>query len=136
MENASKALIIAGSVLIAILLIGFGMKIFNSTSGTADDVKSTAEITSMATFNGKFTAYVGENKSAAMVKSLANVIIANNATNSEHKVSISGLTVDETNKAVEITSAVANLSGSYKIEIPSTGGYDTNGYIKLIHISK
>lgn len=41
MENASKALLIAAAVLIVILLIAFGMKIFNSTedtSGAAEQV--------------------------------------------------------------------------------------------------
>lgn len=40
MENASKALLIAAAVLIVILLIAFGMRIFNSTgnvSGQATD---------------------------------------------------------------------------------------------------
>ena len=36
MENASKALLIAAGVLIVILLIAFGMSIFNSTGETAD----------------------------------------------------------------------------------------------------
>lgn len=35
MENASKALLIAAAVLIVILLVAFGMRIFNSTSETA-----------------------------------------------------------------------------------------------------
>ena len=34
MENATKALLIAGSVLIAILLIALGLRIFNSTTDT------------------------------------------------------------------------------------------------------
>ena len=36
MENASKALLIAASVLIAILLIAFGIRIFNSVSNTSE----------------------------------------------------------------------------------------------------
>lgn len=35
MENATKALLIAAAVLIVILLIAFGMRIFNSTSGVS-----------------------------------------------------------------------------------------------------
>ena len=35
MENASKALLIAAGVLIVILLIAFGMSIFNSTGDTS-----------------------------------------------------------------------------------------------------
>ena len=36
MENASKALLIAAAVLIVILLIAFGMRIFNSASSAGD----------------------------------------------------------------------------------------------------
>ena len=38
MENASKALLISAAVLIAILLISFGIRIFNSTDNTDDMV--------------------------------------------------------------------------------------------------
>lgn len=58
MENATKALIIAGSVLIAIALIGVGMKIFNSTSGTTDTVETTMIATEVAMFNNKFMPYI------------------------------------------------------------------------------
>ena len=37
MENASKALIIAGTILISILIISVGILIFNSSKGIADD---------------------------------------------------------------------------------------------------
>lgn len=43
MENASKALLIAAAVLIVILLIAFGMKIFNSTGSTAAQATSTGK---------------------------------------------------------------------------------------------
>ena len=41
MENASKALIIAGAILISILLISVGILIFNSTSGVTDSAGDT-----------------------------------------------------------------------------------------------
>ena len=44
MENASKALLIAAAVLVVILIIAFGMRIFNSTS----DVSSQADQTGQA----------------------------------------------------------------------------------------
>ena len=124
MENASKALIIAGSVLIAILLIGFGMKIFNSTTGTADQVEGTMQTTEMATFNNKFTAYVGT-RSLAQVKSLANIVIANNATSS-NKVKF-----NDKETAEEITTVVASLTeGNHTVSI----GY-TNGLVSSITVS-
>ncbi len=42
MENASKALIIAGAILISILLISLGIIMFNSSKGTTDQATSTA----------------------------------------------------------------------------------------------
>ena len=42
MENASKALLIAAAVLIVILLIAFGVSIFNSAK-TAGDAQGTAD---------------------------------------------------------------------------------------------
>lgn len=42
MENASKALIIAGAILISILLISLGIIMFNSSAGTSDQSKQVA----------------------------------------------------------------------------------------------
>ena len=41
MENATKALLIAAAVLIVILLIAFGMRIFNSTSDVSGQATAT-----------------------------------------------------------------------------------------------
>lgn len=43
MENATKALLIAAAVLIAILLIAFGMKIFTSTSSSSTQAGEVAQ---------------------------------------------------------------------------------------------
>lgn len=126
MENASKALIIAGSVLIAIVLIAVAVRTLNSTQGTTDQYEETMQSTEIATFNSKFTAYAGSGKSAAEVKALANLVIAHNATNKQHQVSLGGNTT-----AADITSAVANLSGSYTVSITE---YE-NGYVKAITFS-
>lgn len=42
MENASKALIIAGAILISILLISLGIIMFNSSKGTTDQAANTS----------------------------------------------------------------------------------------------
>ena len=53
MENASKALIIAGAILLAILLISLGIMIFNQAQSVVDGSgMSEAEL---STFNSKFT---------------------------------------------------------------------------------
>ena len=62
MENASKALIIAGAILLSILLISLGIMVYNNAKGTVNDANLDTE--SIQTFNGKFTQYCGNNKSA------------------------------------------------------------------------
>ena len=82
MENASKALIIAGSILIAILLISLGLLIFNSSNGMNDKAKETSDIMEMAAFNAKFTPYAGENKTADDAINMINIIRASNSSSS------------------------------------------------------
>lgn len=125
MENASKALVIAASVLIVILLIALGVRIFNSTSGTADSVDETMNATQIATFNNKFLAYVGQNKSVAQARALANLVIANNAT-SNKKVKLNGK-----DTTTDITNYVASLSGSVTISVSDN---NNDGFIDTITI--
>lgn len=125
MENASKALLIAGSVLIVILLIAMGVKVFNSTSSTTGEVETTMESTEIATFNNKFTAYLGNNKSASDAKSLANIVIANNAANSAYQVSFANET-----SAADISSTAASYFGKYNI----SASYSSDGRIKAIEV--
>lgn len=87
MENASKALIIAGSVLIAILLISLGLLIFKSTSGATDQTQDLGKILEVQQFNSQFLKYCGTSVKGSQVRTLCEVIIAHNA-NSDNKVSI------------------------------------------------
>lgn len=87
MENASKALIIAGAILLAILLISLGIMIF----AQAQDTVSNSQMSEAATisFNNKFLKYEGTRKGSE-VKALVNEAIAANAddNNSNNKISV------------------------------------------------
>lgn len=89
MENVTKALLIAASVLIVVLLIAFGMRIFKVGSEPVEEVQGIITTTEIATFNSKFTIYVGT-RNASNTRALINAVIANNASNTEHKVKING----------------------------------------------
>ena len=78
MENASKALIIAGAILIAILLISVGIMVMNSTSGVTDQVGGQMDALGVQQFNSKFDPYLGTNKTANDVKGLISAVIASN----------------------------------------------------------
>lgn len=62
MENATKALMIAGAVLIAILIIGVGMLIYNSAQGTIQGATSKVSQQEIELFNNGFTQYEGKQK--------------------------------------------------------------------------
>ena len=75
MENASKALIIAGAILLAILLISLGIMIFNQAQSAIDGSgMSDAELTA---FNQKFTKYEGKQKGST-IRSMVQEVMANN----------------------------------------------------------
>ena len=77
MENATKALMIAGAVLIAILIIGVGMMIYNSAQGSIEGATSKISQQEIEIFNSGFTQYEG-NVSGSQVKALMSSVINNN----------------------------------------------------------
>lgn len=73
MENASKALIIAGAILLSIAIIGVGMFVFQSVSETITGAADMSEQEIQA-YNGAYTTYGGENVRGSQVKSLCDKI--------------------------------------------------------------
>lgn len=78
MENASKALIIAGAILLSIAIIGVGMYVFQNVQETIQDG---ADISArqIRTYNQEFTMYAGR-QSGSQVRSLLDVISTHNRT--------------------------------------------------------
>lgn len=76
MENASKALIIAGAILLAILIISLGILIFNQAQDTVGSVNMDEQ--EIMAFNNKFTQYEGESVRGSQVNALAQAVLANN----------------------------------------------------------
>lgn len=100
MENASKALIIAASVLLAILIIAMGVAIFNKAQGAADTSSfDTAEINM---FNQKFERY-SNNQLGSQVKSLISFAISNASTNKDEPSKLPQVLFKAENEADNIT---------------------------------
>lgn len=78
MENASKALIIAGAILLSILIISLGIVIFNQALGVINN--NTMNEAEIATFNQKFIQYEGTNVKGSQINALLNAVIQNNVT--------------------------------------------------------
>ena len=136
MENATKALLIAGSILVAILLIAVGLRIFNSTNGTSESAKTTMQTTAVATFNTQFVAYTGKNRSRTDALTLLNTIISNNSSNSKHKISYTiikkdGTTLSESSSTT--TDFIVELNKHERYNINSTT--NSEGYIDTIEFN-
>ena len=82
MENASKALIIAGAIILAVLIIILGMYFYNQAAGVGKSVNMTEyEIQS---YNSKFINYEGK-VSGTKARELCDVIKQHNLANSTNK---------------------------------------------------
>jgi hypothetical protein len=123
MENASKALIIAGAILLSILLISLGIMVYNNAKGTVNDANLDAE-TAQA-FNAKWTPYKGTQR-GTQLNTLIELIRTHNATNSRKvKIAFNNLTPatdDET--TINGLGTFAN-SASAAVSFTYSGGYIT-----------
>lgn len=134
MENASKALIIAGSILIAIMLISLGIFIFNRYS---EHVKNQSDLSEqeVATFNSALTPYMGESIPGSQVNALIQKVIsidyaAIDSGDQEKRVNIDGY-VELNNDTINIKIRKVETRGKYFKVTPS---YGNSGIINQITI--
>ncbi len=126
MENASKALLIAGAILIAILLIAIGMMVFKSANGVINTATSNMSDQEKTIHNSKFDMYAG-NKSGSTVQALLSAVRTNNASKENVQVQINGSNIaDNYNvknaKTYTITMVPDNNGVITNIEIKEDGG--------------
>ena len=135
MENASKALIIAGAILLAILIISLGIMIYQQASGVVNNnAMSEVDINS---FNQKFIQYTGTNVRGAQVNALLNQIQMSNVTYQDDSsrqvtVTVSATKWNGTDKPsgdlVGVSFTKANTGATYKVDYTTdskTGLIDT-----------
>ena len=115
MENASKALIIAGAILLAILIIGLGVFIYNQASNTVSDTGM--DQIAVRQFNAQFEPYIMDNASGATAMALYDTVQSYNATATNNKVRlILGRTGMVEAKEDLATDSVRMLRASKKVE--------------------
>lgn len=114
MENSSKALLVAGAMLVCILLVAVVMFVSNGSQGTINDAMSSMSTQEIDAFNMQFTMYEGE-QTGANIKSLVGTLISNSNTNQDEVSKIPG---------VYFESKDSNLDSG----IPESG--NTSNYIK------
>lgn len=130
MENASKALIIAGAILISIVLIAVGVMVVNGANGAIDTAIGQMSDSEKTIFNQKFEPYEGKQKGSS-VKSLISAVEANNSNDSgatEVKIKIGDkeYTGNETGEDT-LSKARADIKNSttYTVSFSKTAGVIT-----------
>ena len=123
MENASKALIIAGAILLSILLISLGIFVFTQAQDTLGSINLDEQ--EVLAFNNKFLAYEG-NIRGSQLKQLFNLVDSNNASaNAE----------GATEKIIEITGVTESAiktGATYSVKMERN---DKTALIKKITVS-
>ena len=122
MENATKALLIAAAVLIAILIISLGLVVYNSSAETVKQANLSQQEVQAA--NEKYTRYNGEHKRGSEVNALLNTALSANldaqaANEGEKQITV---TVDGTDAVVPDTQSInaagrADTSDLYTITV-------------------
>lgn len=76
MENATKALIIAGAILVSILLVTMGITLLSGTNGLTDSSKNQMSQLEVSEFNGRLEVGIGKNVTGSNVKTMLETIAA------------------------------------------------------------
>ncbi len=125
MENASKALIIAGAILIAILLIGIGMFLYQAAQQPISEAGSQMDEQAIRMFNSKFENYDGKQRGTS-VKALISTVITSNSQDSDTRtVTVNGKS--SSSDLSSLRSAVVD-GKTYNVTI----GFDDNGIVNAI----
>jgi len=144
MDNASKALIIAGAILIAVMLVSLGVMLYNTAAGVAETTIGSVEALGVSGFNAQFETYLGTRKSKSQAAGLVSKIIANN-TNNDIEIAITFEPISGKGTGFAVVTATNLLSKgrddinaaknvAYDITVDSDNGYNTDGTIKTIKI--
>lgn len=144
MENASKALIIAGAILLSIAIIGVGMFVYNSVSKTITDSADISQ-QEIDTYNQDFLVYEGV-RNGTQVKQLCQSIRLHNTKNqadpSKQIILMNGTAPDpnpaptQTGASGTTTAEINTIKNSilsgrqYTVSL----GYDSSGRVTTVGI--
>lgn len=143
MENASKALIIAGAILVSILIVSLGVFIFTNASSKAKEMANLDE-QEVSAFNSKITPYLGKSISGSQVNALIQYVISNDLACIQSGETVKVITITfpkesgtntirlEGNKlqGTNVKRVETGANKYYEVQ----GTYDSNGLITTIKV--
>ena len=152
MDNASKALIMAGAILISIAIVGVGVFIFSSTSSITSSGQQQIDAAAAQTANSTIRQYTGNRVRGSTVKEFVEYVATLNANqtfpndlivNITEKLENGSDSVEDLDQDYVETSAYRNAllnaitpNAFYTVEAEDTlPGTTKDGYYDLIKIS-
>ena len=122
MENASKALIIAGAIVLSLVIISLGMFIFSKGNEVANSIDMNEQ--EILAFNNKFTPYEGESIRGGQVNALLQAVVASNrSVNDNGEIDTKGIEVISTDDGVKGFTAEDSIGDNFKLSKVKTGTY-------------
>ena len=129
MENATKALLIAAAILVAILIISLGLAVYNKAANATDSADlSQAQVQA---YNEKFLKYEGTSKRGSEVNALLETVLNHNMTvaDESQKIEVTGTpSLGKTDTSIGTRAATSKL---YSI----TCARDASGLVTSIAIT-
>lgn len=132
MENATKALLIAAAILIAIVVITLGVFVLGKGSTLVKENSDMSEV-EVTTYNSKFEGYCGKNIRGAQVRQLINAVNQHNRTNADdesRQITIEGTGANSDNTKND--SSAIKTGFSYNV----TPSYGQGGLVNKIKIEQ
>ena len=138
MENASKALIIAGAILLAILIISLGILIYNQASSVVNN--NAMSQVELQNFNQQFTQYEGDAVRGSTVRALYQAVLANNVGQDsvDRQVAITGGLCDMEETDIQLPDDLNDTietGSSYRVRCIYGNGAGDSGLVAEIEIT-
>lgn len=117
MENATKALLIAAAVLVAILIISLGIVVYTKASEPMSNIDMTEY--QIQQFNDKFKKYEGDNVSGSEVNAMLETVFThNNAQDSKDTcVAVTGQSAISANPGLTTSPKKLPIGNRYKVTL-------------------
>ena len=138
MDNASKALVMAGAILIAVMLISLGVLLFTRARDIANDATSGIDRQTITAYNNEWLNYEGTRKSASDIRSLIQAVNSqNNNADSVYKYGEIKLKTNGTDmsKPAGGSYSSSKVGKNSRYEVTITGYSNTGGAVSEITIS-
>ena len=135
MENASKALIIVATVLIAVLILAIGIYLFRNYSEIAYKNEENQSAQALIQYNNKFENYKEKEMTIQDVLTIVNLAKDYNERKSEYTITVYLGATNLSNQNIDFKEFLTKYQDN-KFEINGNFEYYSDGTIKEIRISK